>query len=155
MNDIYSPPESDVKRDAVEAVYAGFWIRVVASIIDSIWLLILTLILGWLYYGQYYFDSQEFLLGSVDFVISYVLPLVLTVLFWIYKSATPGKIILGLKIVDAATFGQVSNGRLIGRYLGYYLSTIVLFLGFLWIAWDQRKQGWHDKLAGTVVIKGD
>ncbi len=40
-----------------------------------------------------------------------------------------------------------------GRYLGYFASTIPLCLGFLWIAFDKRKQGWHDKLAGTVVIR--
>jgi uncharacterized RDD family membrane protein YckC len=42
---------------------------------------------------------------------------------------------------------------LIGRYFAYYLSTILLGLGFLWIIWDPKKQGWHDKLAGTVVVR--
>jgi uncharacterized RDD family membrane protein YckC len=38
------------------------------------------------------------------------------------------------------------------RYLGYYVSIFALGLGFLWVAWDDKKQGWHDKMAGTVVI---
>ena len=46
-----------------------------------------------------------------------------------------------------------STGQLIGRYFGYYVSTIPLFLGFVWVAFDPRKQGWHDKLAGTVVVR--
>ena len=78
----------------------------------------------------------------------------IVVVFWIYKSATPGKMILGIKIVDSETHDKVPNSRLILRYVGYYVSTIGLLLGFLWVAWDKRKQGWHDKIAGTVVIYG-
>jgi len=104
-------------------------------------------------YGSYYFDSEEFLLGYGDFLISYILPLVITLIFWSYKAATPGKMILGMKIVDAETLEKVSNGRLAIRYLGYYVSMIVLLLGFFWVAWDKKKQGWHDKFAKTVVVK--
>jgi len=42
---------------------------------------------------------------------------------------------------------------MIGRYFGYYVSGLILALGFIWIAFDKRKQGWHDKLAGTLVIR--
>ncbi len=47
----------------------------------------------------------------------------------------------------------LSNGQAIGRYLAYYVSSIPLGLGLLWVAFDRRKQGWHDKLAGTFVIR--
>lgn len=43
-------------------------------------------------------------------------------------------------------------GQLIGRYFAYFLSALALCLGFAWIGWNRRKQGWHDKLAGTVVV---
>jgi len=46
-----------------------------------------------------------------------------------------------------------SLGQAIGRYLAYFVSALVLGLGFIWIAFDTRKQGWHDKLAGTVVVR--
>ena len=46
-----------------------------------------------------------------------------------------------------------TTGKLLIRYLGYYVSTLALFLGFLWIAFDPRKQGWHDKMANTVVVR--
>lgn len=153
MSDIYSPPEADVTPEEAEVRYAGFWIRAVASLIDSIWIIALTFALGWMLYGSYYFSSTELVMGYGDFFISYVLPFILTVLFWAYKSATPGKMALGIKIVDAETFEKVSNGRLVIRYLGYYPSMLVLLLGFFWVAWDKRKQGWHDKLARTVVIR--
>jgi uncharacterized RDD family membrane protein YckC len=70
-----------------------------------------------------------------------------------YKSATPGKMVIGAKIVNARTGRQPSTGQLIGRYFAYYISLIPLGLGYLWVAWDPKKQGWHDKLAGTVVVR--
>jgi uncharacterized RDD family membrane protein YckC len=82
-----------------------------------------------------------------------LLPAIAVVLFWVYRQATPGKMAIGAKIVDAKTLGKPSTGQLIGRYLSYYLSTIVFLLGFIWVAFDARKQGWHDKLAGTLVIR--
>jgi uncharacterized RDD family membrane protein YckC len=56
-------------------------------------------------------------------------------------------------VVDATTGNTLSVGQSIGRYLGYYVSMIPLFIGLIWVAFDKRKQGWHDKLAGTVVIR--
>jgi uncharacterized RDD family membrane protein YckC len=57
------------------------------------------------------------------------------------------------RIVDAESGGPLTTGQSIGRYLGYYVSLLGLGLGFVWVAFDARKQGWHDKLAGTVVIR--
>jgi uncharacterized RDD family membrane protein YckC len=82
-----------------------------------------------------------------------VAPAVATVLFWMYRQATPGKMALGLRVVDATTGRPASTGQLVGRYLGYYVSMIPLLLGLLWVAFDPRKQGWHDKLAHTVVVR--
>ncbi len=74
-------------------------------------------------------------------------------LFWKYRQATPGKMVLGLKIVDAKTLGALGIGQMLGRYFAYLVSAIPVYLGFLWIGWDARKQGWHDKLSGTLVIR--
>jgi uncharacterized RDD family membrane protein YckC len=60
---------------------------------------------------------------------------------------------IGARIMDARTGGKPSTGQLIGRYFAYYVSTLALLLGFIWIAFDSRKQGWHDKLAGTLVVR--
>jgi len=81
------------------------------------------------------------------------LPAIAVVLFWIYRQATPGKIAISARIVDARTGGKPSTKQLVVRYLGYYVSTVPLMLGILWVAFDPRKQGWHDKLAGTVVVR--
>ncbi len=136
-----------------EQEYAGFWIRVVASLIDTILLMIIIYPLLSAIYGKAYWSSGSLSLGVWDVLFSYVLPAVAVIVFWIYKSATPGKMVTRLVIVDAKTGGKPSTGQFIGRYLAYYLSAIPLCLGFIWVAFDKRKQGWHDKLAGTVVIR--
>lgn len=131
--------------------YAGFWIRVAATIIDTILLLIVLMPLAFLFV-----DTDAMMAGgggAMAAILNYVAPALVIILFWVYKSATPGKMILKLRIVDADTGDKPSTAQFIGRYLSYYLSIIPLMLGFIWVAFDQRKQGWHDKLAGTVVIK--
>jgi uncharacterized RDD family membrane protein YckC len=90
-----------------------------------------------------------------DILFQVVLPAVAAILFWRYRGATPGKMLISARIVDANTYGPPSTGKLIGRYFAYLVSIIPIFLGFLWIAFDKRKQGWHDKLAGTVVIQDE
>ena len=134
--------------------YAGFWVRAWASIIDVILISFITFPLLMLIYGSAYFDGGEDLVaGSADILISGVLPAIIVVIFWVKKQATPGKMALSVKIVDATTGQPASNAQLVGRYLAYFVSMTPLFLGVFWIAFDKRKQGWHDKLAGTVVIK--
>jgi uncharacterized RDD family membrane protein YckC len=78
---------------------------------------------------------------------------VIIVAFWRRTLATPGKMVIGAQIVDARTLGKPTLRQLVIRYLGYYVSTIPLGLGLLWVAFDPRKQGWHDKMANTVVIR--
>ena len=136
-----------------EQEYAGFWIRTLAAIIDTIFMLIFIIPVLFAIYGTDYWGSESFVAGFWDFLFQYILPAITVIIFWIYKSATPGKMITGLTIVDAKTGGKPSTGQFIGRYLGYYVSMIPLFLGIIWVGIDKRKQGWHDKLAGTVVIR--
>ena len=138
-----------------EQEYAGFWIRTGAAIIDSILILIITLPILTAVYGSDYWISGSFVRGFWDVVVNYILPAIAVIVFWTYKSATPGKMATKLTIVDARTGGQPSTGQLIGRYFGYYISMLPLFLGIFWVGIDRRKQGFHDKLAGTVVIKSN
>ena len=114
--------------------------------------MILWPVLTWIYGGDYW-DSEKMIHGPADFLLSWVLPAVAVVVFWINRQATPGKIAIDARIVDAETGAAPSTKNLLVRYLGYYVSTLPLFLGFLWIAFDRRKQGWHDKMANTVVVR--
>jgi len=73
------------------------------------------------------------------------------VVFWTVVGATPGKQILGLQIVRTNR-AQLGWFRSILRFIGYFISAIVFFLGFLWVFVDRRRQGWHDKIADTFVV---
>lgn len=133
--------------------YAGFWIRTGAAIIDSILIMIILVPILSAIYGSGYWLGESVNQGIWGALFNYILPAIAVIAFWVYKSATPGKMILKLSIVDANTGGKPSTGQFIGRYLGYYVSMIPLFIGIIWVAFDKRKQGWHDKLASTVVIR--
>jgi len=148
----YHPPQADLATDTPHH-YAGFWIRVLASIIDSVLIVLVTAPFLYSIYGPAYFGSGMLIHGTWDFLISWVFPAIAVIMFWISRSATPGKIWLHLRIVDAQTGQKPSQLQFIGRYFGYLVSTLPLMLGLLWVAFDRRKQGWHDKLAGTVVIR--
>jgi uncharacterized RDD family membrane protein YckC len=84
--------------------------------------------------------------------LSFLIALAYFAGMWTWKGTTIGGIVLGLKVVRHD--GQpVSFVVALVRGLAAAFSAMVLFLGFLWIAWDKEKQGWHDKIAGTVVLK--
>ena len=150
--------------------YVGFWSRTLASLIDTV----LSALVVWPIVTAIYGHEEELdrslsdgsadalssiLLtsmapkGPLDFLVSWVLPAVAVVAFWVARQATPGKMVIHARIVDAESFGKPTTGQLIGRYLAYYVSLLPFALGFFWVGWDTRKQGWHDKLAGTVVIR--
>lgn len=141
--------------NTTEIEYAGFWARTGAALIDTVLLVLITFpaLLG--IYGWAYFDAEQtgFVAGPADFLISWVLPGIAVIAFWIMKQATPGKMAISARIVDATTGQPASTSQLVGRYFAYFVSMIPLFLGVLWVAFDRKKQGWHDKLAGTVVIR--
>ena len=133
--------------------YAGFWIRLGAVLIDLMVMGVVLYIPSTVIYGSEYWVGDQFFYGFWDLMFSYVLPLVGTIWFWLRFSGTPGKMALKLKIVDAGTGNKLTFGQAIGRYFAYILAAIPFFLGYIWVGFDKRKQGWHDKLAGTVVIR--
>ncbi|PSU72988.1 RDD family protein [Photobacterium phosphoreum] len=140
-------------NDEITITYVGFWQRVLASLVDTALVVLITVPLMYFAYGEIYPQTDTFAMGPMDVLINYVLPFIGVILFWVYKSATPGKMVIKAQIVDAKTGCKPSAKQSVIRYLGYFVSTIPLGLGLMWVGWDKRKQGWHDKLAGTVVIK--
>jgi uncharacterized RDD family membrane protein YckC len=132
--------------------YAGFWIRFAATLIDTVVFIIVLIVPLTILFGFDFSEADASNPGVLVNVLQYVAPIVITVWFWIKYLGTPGKILLKLQVVDADTGHALSTPQAIGRYLGYYISMIPLMLGFIWVAFDSRKQGFHDKLAGTVVI---
>lgn len=135
---------SPVPPPAPAMAYAGFWVRTAASLIDSVLLLLITAPLPLL---MFIVPSETAVL-----VLSTLVSALLVILFWSWKQGTPGKLLLRLRIVDAHSGGEPCLRQWCLRYVGYVLSSVPLLLGFFWVLWDPRCQGWHDKLAGTVVI---
>jgi uncharacterized RDD family membrane protein YckC len=73
--------------------------------------------------------------------------------FWSRDGATPGMKMMGLLLVRDADGGPVSGRQAILRLVGYAVSGLVFYLGYVWILIDKRRRGWHDLIAGTVIIK--
>lgn len=146
-----------------EPACVGFWIRFVAFLIDSVFASILLIPVSALFLTQVDLAAIDPEIGGAvndalntllfNFGVQTVVIAIVFILFWQFRSATPGKMLLSARIVDAKTLGKTTPGQNIIRYVGYYVSLIPLGLGFIWIAFDPRKQGWHDKLAGTLVIR--
>lgn len=146
MNNEVPATMGDVKK------YTGFWPRVGACLIDTVIILVITYPILISIYGLQYFEGESLIAGPADFILSWIFPLVAVIAFWVYRQATPGKMAISAKIVDAKSGDKPSIQQYLIRYVGYIIATIPLGLGIFWVAWDKKKQGWHDKLAGTVVI---
>lgn len=150
----YAPPSAAVASpDTAQFDYVGFWPRVVASLIDTVLAVPAMLPLMMVLEGTSLSSGAHPLSAAFGAVISYLLPAAVVILFWLSRQATPGKMVVAARVIDARTGGPLTLGQSIIRYLGYFLSTIPLGLGLLWVAFDPKKQGWHDKLAGTVVVR--
>ncbi len=126
---------------AGELAYAGFWIRFLALIIDSVILFVANLVIGLLVTNGLSAFALEVFLGAVY-----------TIGFWVGQGATPGKMAVGIKIV-MANGEPIEFGAALLRYFGYFVSWLILGIGFLMIAFSAEKRGLHDNIAGTVVIK--
>lgn len=143
----------EVMDNTEDLEYAGFWPRVGASLVDTCLIMGVSAPLIFLIYGDDAWLSESVVMGFWDVILNYIFPAMAIILFWFYKSATPGKMAFKMKVVDAKTGGKPSVGQLVGRYFAYFVAMLPLFMGIIWVGIDKRKQGWHDKLAGTLVIR--
>jgi uncharacterized RDD family membrane protein YckC len=144
--------------DNLQGYYAGFISRLIAFSIDIAIIVVVLIFAGWLLNTM----STIFQLGilesiSTSFQIWVTSLIVLLfsagyyIFFWTLVGQTPGKLLLGLRVVSRSgrpiTFWQALR-----RFVGYFISAIAIYIGYLWILIDNRRQGWHDKLAGTYVV---
>ncbi len=155
-----------------EVRYAGFWIRFVASFLDTLFLALPVAIViyflsdgNWFDFSQYQQNMQMAMSGNIKALNSQpqmsmkwellfeVAVLVVTIIFWKkWRGATPGKKFVHIKIVDAKTHKDITNQQAITRSIGYIVSTITLLIGFIMVGFRKDKRGLHDLLADTVVI---
>ncbi|BAH45852.1 conserved hypothetical membrane protein [Brevibacillus brevis NBRC 100599] len=132
--------------------YAGFWIRVVASLLDSMFLIgISYLVFNPLrrvfsvpYASFHFIDLVEVLFDLLYMIL----------LTW-WTGQTLGKLITGIRVISAKQVrGNLTGGQVFLReVIGKFVASLVFGLGYLWVAWHPRKQGWHDLIAKTYVIR--
>jgi len=155
-----------------QPIYAGFWIRLIASFLDTLFLalplgVLIYFISGgqWFDFTQYQQNLQMAMSGnphaldhqphtsfSWELIFEFSV-LIVTVLFWDkWRGATPGKKFVHIKVVDAKTFKDITNKQAITRSLGYIPSTLLFGIGFFMVAFRKDKRALHDLLASTAVI---
>ncbi|HOK06359.1 MAG TPA: RDD family protein [Syntrophales bacterium] len=145
--------------------YGGFWRRAAAALVDQVvlnlfYFCIFVVLFGALYLGALLevaaYDPFETTDGAL--VIYQGLSVLANGAYFVYfhgsRGQTPGKILLGLRVVPVGG-ERMTYGIAFLRWVGYLVSALFLFLGYLWVAFDGRKQGWHDKIAGTYVVRTD
>ena len=91
--------------------------------------------------------------GPLSNLVNFLIGAGYALYFWTSSGQTPGKSVMKLKVVHADGGNILTPGQAIVRYIGYVISSIPLGLGFLWVIWDPKHEGWHDKIATTKVIK--
>jgi uncharacterized RDD family membrane protein YckC len=74
------------------------------------------------------------------------------IFFWVMSGYTPGQGLLGLRVIHTDGRPHLNLGRAVLRFIGLWIAALPLFLGFIWILFDNHRQGWHDKIARTYVI---
>ncbi len=133
--------------------YAGFWVRTAAALIDLVILIVVIAVLAIL------LGVSEVARGGslettavVGSSLATLVPLGYFVTFWVARSQTPGMAAFNLRVLRAADGGPVYVGRAVLRLAVLFVSAVLL-LGVVWVAFDRAKQGWHDRAAGTLVVR--
>lgn len=164
--DTYAQKLREGAAPAAQAVYAGFWIRVVGYLIDIIILTVVSAILQFGIAGSLFTlpriqpgtTPDPAVLGAMAGVFGLVFLLQIAVqacyeaFFVAHLGATPGKLAIGVKVVRPDG-SRVALGRAFGRYFAKMLSGLILFIGYIMIGFDSQKRGLHDMICDTRVIK--
>jgi uncharacterized RDD family membrane protein YckC len=148
-----------------QTTYGGFWIRVVARLLDGLVVGIPFAILFGIIAVAFGASANSSNQGTQQagtaifggaFVLLYLIAIVVSVVYWIYfwgsSGQTIGMRVLRLRVVDADNGAPIGYGRAAIRFLMSIINSLACYIGWIWVAFDARKQGWHDKVANSVVI---
>ena len=142
---VLNPMQTTIMSENIcntKPLYAGFWVRSLASVIDFMAILPFNLFFE-------YAVRDELAMFMLGMVVSAIYSVVFESSAW---QATIGKRVLGIIVTDEQG-RRIGAGKAIGRHLGKYVSGLTLGLGFIMVGFTDRKQGLHDKIAGTLVLK--
>jgi uncharacterized RDD family membrane protein YckC len=140
--------------------YAGAGQRLIAYLVDGfimglvVWVFI---ILGGIVVGIGAASSGSgggglAAIGGVFFVVGFIIAILWKPYFWSHGGQTPAYKMLHMRVVRERDGGPLSFGQAFLRLIGYVISGMIFDLGFIWVLIDSRRQGFHDKIANTVVI---
>ena len=134
--------------------YGGFWLRAAAYLIDSIVVALACTTI----FAVFFMPKSVTPKQMTTLLNAYTLPVIVFqgvyfTFFWSLLGKTPGMLPFGLSVANAQNMQRIGPGRALLRYFGLVFSFMVFDMGVLWAAIDPRKQGWHDKIAGTVVVR--
>ena len=152
--------KNDKVQTGTQNIYVmGFGRRLAAALIDGLIILIgsnlLAMAVGLIgVYLNMYSDREPIPVAALVIICGLILSLLYFVIPWSSSGQTIAKSVLGIKVVgsDGKT---LSLGRAFLRYIGYIISAIPFSFGFLWIVFDKKGQGWHDKIASSYAAEGD
>lgn len=137
----------------------AFFIDKIILFFTSFFLLFVGILALSMSFLSHYLDfvPETLMEATISFVSVYVVMIIfMSMLYFTYfhgaTGQTPGKMIFGLRVVQV-TGEKMTFGIGFLRWVGYIISSIIFNFGFIWIAFDGKKQGWHDKIAGTVVVR--
>jgi len=142
-----------------ELEYAGFWLRAGAWLLDTLYLTTFITFCHLLIFGNAGFSLESAPGGGWEVksngfgYYDDLFMMGVTVAMWVRFYGTPGKLLLDCYVVDQETGQSVTWGKSLLRYLCYFISALPVGLGFLWVLWDKKKQGFHDKIAKTLVVR--
>jgi uncharacterized RDD family membrane protein YckC len=154
------------KREVITLEFAGFWRRLTAALIDLFALAVISSVIFLIFAPYQWFGFNGFWATGDVFkepvwralpylvggnLLSLLVNIAYFVGFWLWRGQTPGKMLMNIKLVRTDASNVTISVALL-RYLGYIVSGAVLFIGFIWIAFDSQKQGFHDKMAETYVV---
>jgi uncharacterized RDD family membrane protein YckC len=133
--------------------YAGFWVRFLAFLIDGILLGIISSAFTPVWGPQFTTTGNQIAVHAGSNAIGTLVGLIYFVGFWAWRGQTVGMMPFNMQVVSVTDGKKIDVVRGLLRYVGYIISAIPLLIGFIWAAFDARKQGWHDKIASTLVIR--
>jgi len=146
-------------RYSLTLPYAGFWLRVAAALLDGILMTVAGAVAGAII-GAFAGAAGAMNSQGLDPAVTVLIQVVTTLMQWLYfslmecseKQATLGKLAVGIR-VTGLDGERIGFGKATGRYFGKFVSAIILCIGFMMAGWTQKKQGLHDMMAGTLVVK--
>jgi uncharacterized RDD family membrane protein YckC len=150
-------PAGSSSRQSITVI--GFGRRLIATLIDGILLAFFTFLVAFAIgfvgiFVQMFKPNDTLALQGLIIICGVILSVIYYVGSWSKSGQTLGNTLLGIKVVSKDGSG-LSWGKAFLRYFGYIVSGILWSIGFLWVAFDRKRQGWHDKIAGTYVIYVD